>query len=66
MERQGRRGAVGGAAVRNLRSHRHLLPHHEGRRVQWTLSTGAHTQSLNIQTPLNITGLPPPRRRPLP
>jgi hypothetical protein len=41
LERQGSWGAVGDAAVGNLRAHRHLLPRDEGCRVQWTLSTGA-------------------------
>lgn len=42
MECQGRGRPVGGAAVRRLRAHRHLLPRHEGHRVQRTLSHGAH------------------------
>jgi hypothetical protein len=46
MERQGCRGAVGSTAVRHLWSHRHLVPSHQGCRVQWAVCSGRHTFSI--------------------
>ena len=42
MERQGCRRTSCGALVRDMRSHRHLLPRHEGCRVQWSFCCGEH------------------------